>query len=54
MEQFSVKKRRERSIKRRSISSTLATVGESCSTSSCIAHKDDEDDKEETEFLQLN
>ena len=53
VEKFSVQKRRERSSKRRSISRTLATVGESCSPSSCIADKDDEYDKEEAKLLPL-
>ena len=54
VEQFCVKERRERSSKRRSISRTLATVGGSCSPSSCIADEVDEDDKEEAKFLQMN
>ena len=54
VEQFSVKERRERSSKRRSISRTLATVVGSCSPSSCIADRVDEDDKEEAKFLQIN
>ena len=44
VEQFSVKERRERSSKRRSVDRTLAIMGESSSPSSCITDYDDEDD----------
>ncbi len=50
MEQFNVKERRERSSKRRGISRTFATVGGSCPPSSCIADKDDKDEKEGAKF----
>ncbi len=52
MEKFSFKERRERSSKGRSVGRTLATVGESCYHSSCIADKDEEDDKEDARYLQ--
>ncbi len=44
MEQFSVKERRERSSKRRSVGRKLAIMGKSSSPSSCITDYDDEND----------
>ncbi len=52
MEEFSIKERREMSNKERSVGRILVTVVEVLL--SCIAEKDDENEKEETKFLQLN